>query len=300
MPEAWQGVSAGTHGRGIGRGLAAILAQSEREADGLRHLALDVIRPNPRQPRRAFDQETLLGLAESIKACGVLQPLVVRPLAGGDYELVAGERRLRAARLAGLDEIPAVVRETAEAEQLELALVENVAREDLNPVEEARACATLVEDLGVSKEELGRRIGRSRVAVSNLIRLLDLPDDVLAMLAESTLSEGHGRAILMCRDQGARRRLARAAAAAGWSVRETESRAKQEDDGSARTPGREPIALHPDLADALAAAEDALTAALGREVRVRPRRGAYRVELELENPHEGVELAERILRRAAA
>jgi ParB family transcriptional regulator, chromosome partitioning protein len=300
VPESWQGVSSGTHGRGIGRGLAAILAQSEREADGLRHLALDLIRPNPRQPRRAFDDEALLGLAESIKARGVLQPLVVRPVAGGSYELVAGERRLRAARIAGLDEVPAVVRETAEAEQLELALVENVAREDLNPVEEARACATLVEDLGVSKEELGRRIGRSRVAVSNLIRLLDLPDEVLDLLAEGSLSEGHGRAILMRRDQGERRRLARAAASGDWSVRETEGRAKESEEPARRRAERAPVALHPDLTDALAAAEDALTAALGHEVAVRPRRGKYRVELELESPHEGVELAERLLRRAAA
>ena len=301
MPERWDGVTAAPPGRGIGRGLAAILAQSEREADGLRHLALDLIRPNPRQPRRSFDGEGLVALSESIRARGILQPLVVRPLPGGSYELVAGERRLRAARLAGLDEVPAVVRETEEAEQLELALVENVAREDLNPVEEARACATLVDDLGLTKEELGRRIGRSRVAVSNLIRLLDLPDEALDLLVQETLSEGHGRAILTCRDQGVRRRLAREAAAGGWSVRETERRAKRSEEGGAdRRPSRAPVAIHPDLADSLAAAEDALTAALGREVRVRPRRGKYRLELDLDGPHEGIELAERILRRAAA
>ncbi len=205
MPESWQGVSSAP-GRGIGRGLAAILAQSERETEGLRHLALDLIRPNPRQPRREFDGEALLALSESIKARGILQPLVVRPLAGGTFELVAGERRLRAARLAGLDAIPALVRETEEAEQLELALIENVAREDLNPVEEARACATLVDDLGVTKEELGRRIGRSRVAVSNLIRLLDLPDETLEQISRGELSEGHGRAILTCREERWKRR----------------------------------------------------------------------------------------------
>ncbi|HEV2771319.1 MAG TPA: ParB/RepB/Spo0J family partition protein, partial [Thermoleophilaceae bacterium] len=139
MPEAWQGMSSAAAGRGIGRGLAAILAQSERESEALRHLALDVVRPNPRQPRRFFDGDALVALSESIKARGILQPLVVRPIPGGTFELVAGERRLRAARLAGLEEVPAVVRETEEAEQRELALVENVAREDLNPVEEARA-----------------------------------------------------------------------------------------------------------------------------------------------------------------
>jgi ParB family transcriptional regulator, chromosome partitioning protein len=299
VPEQWQGVASGAPGRGIGRGLAAILAQSERETDGLRHLAVDLVRPNPRQPRREFHAESLHALAESIKARGVLQPLVVRPIAGGTFELVAGERRLRAARIAGLDEVPAVVRQTDEAEQLELALIENVAREDLNPVEEARACATLVEDLGVTKEELGRRSGRSRVAVSNLIRLLDLPDEALDMISAGALSEGHGRALLMCRDQSERRRLAREASAQGWSVRETERRAKRsapEGDPAARPT----VTIHPDLADALAAAEDALTAALGREVRVRPHRGGYRVELDLSEPREGIELAERILRRTAA
>jgi ParB family transcriptional regulator, chromosome partitioning protein len=300
VPEAWQGMSGAAPGRGIGRGLAAILAQSERETEGLRRLALDLIRPNPRQPRREFDGEALVALSESIRARGILQPLVVRPLAGGTFELVAGERRLRAARLAGLEEVPAVVRETEEAEQLELALIENVAREDLNPVEEARACATLVEDLGVTKEELGRRIGRSRVAVSNLIRLLDLPDETLDQISRGELSEGHGRAILTCRDQGERRRLGRSAAAGGWSTRETERRARAAENGEASVRERTPVSIHPDLADALAAAEDALTAALGREVNVRPRRGRYRVEIELDQPGEGIELAERILRRAAA
>ncbi len=300
MPDSWQGMSSAAPGRGIGRGLAAILAQNEREPEGLRYVALDLIRPNPRQPRRFFDGDALLALSESIKARGILQPLVVRPVPGGTFELVAGERRLRAARLAGLEEVPAVVRETEEAEQLELALVENVAREDLNPVEEARACATLVDDLGLSKEELGRRIGRGRVAVSNLIRLLDLPDEVLDLLTQAVLSEGHGRAILTCRDQVERRRLAREASAEGWSVRETERRAKAADAGEGRAGVRVPVAIHPDLAEALAAAEDALTAALGREVKVRPRRGSYRVELDLTEPQEGVALAERILRRAPA
>ena len=301
MPESWQGVSGAAPGRGIGRGLAAILAQSERETEGLRHLAVDLIRPNPRQPRREFDGEALVALSESIKARGILQPVVVRPLPGGTFELVAGERRLRAARLAGLDAVPAVVRETEEAEQLELALIENVAREDLNAVEAARACATLVDDLGVTKEELGRRIGRSRVAVSNLIRLLDLPDEVLDRISRGELSEGHGRAILTCRDQGERRRLARDASAGGWSVRETERHARDTESADDGVRGRRAtVTIHPDLADALAAAEDALTAALGREVRVRPRRGAYRVELDLDQPGDGIELAERILRRAAA
>jgi ParB family chromosome partitioning protein len=288
-------------GRGMGRGLAAILSKGHGAAEGLRELPVELVRPNPRQPRRNFDSDALLALSESIRARGVLQPIVVRPLAGGHYELVAGERRLRAARVAELATVPAVVRETAEAERLELALVENMAREDLNPVEQARACATLVEDLGLTKEELGRRVGRSRVAVSNLIRLLDLPDEALSLIESADLSEGHGRAILTCKDHGERRRLARAAAEEGWSVRETERRAREAEEGAAaRRLPRTPVLLHPDLVDALAVAEDALTAALGRTVRVRPRGGGVRVEFDLQRPSEGVELAERLLRRPAA
>ncbi len=293
----------GRQSRGMGRGLAAILPRSQiATEDGLRDLPIDLIQPNPDQPRRDFDGEALLALAESIKARGVLQPVVVRALSGGAYELLAGERRMRASRLAGLDRIPALVRRVEEGERLELALIENMAREDLNPVESARACATLVEDLGVTKEELGRRLGRSRASVSNLIRLLELPDEVLTLISSDALSEGHGRAILTCRDQAGRRLLAREAREKGWSVRETERRARmaEEKPAAPRRSPRGPVAIHPDLADALGAAEDALTVALGREVRVKPRGDGCRIEVDLDDPREGVELAERILRRTAA
>ena len=139
----------------------------------------------------------------------MLQPVLVRPKPGGTYELVAGERRWRAAQIAGLEKIPALVRARGDAEALELALIENMAREDLNPIEEARACAALVEELGLTREEVGRRVGRSRVAVSNLMRLLDLPDEAIELLEEGALSEGHGRALLLAEDHGARRSLAR-------------------------------------------------------------------------------------------
>ncbi|HEX4188271.1 MAG TPA: ParB/RepB/Spo0J family partition protein, partial [Solirubrobacteraceae bacterium] len=172
--------------RGMGRGLEAILSASPVSAradeDELRELPIDLISPNRKQPRRRFDEDALAALAESLGERGVLQPVLVRPKAGGTYELVAGERRWRAARLAGLDSIPALVRPRADAEALELALIENMAREDLNPIEEARACAALVEELGLTRQEIGRRVGRSRVAVSNLVRLLDLPDEVIEML----------------------------------------------------------------------------------------------------------------------
>jgi ParB family chromosome partitioning protein len=162
--------------------------------------------------------------------------VLVRPLPGGTYELIAGERRWRAAQLAGFDTIPALVRPHDDAASLELALIENMAREDLSPVEEARACALLVEELGLTREELGRRIGRSRVAVSNLLRLLDLPDEALDLLAAGELTEGHGRALLIAQGHDDRRRLARAAAADGWTVRETEARARRRH-GPGRAPG---------------------------------------------------------------
>ncbi len=284
--------------RGMGRGLSAILPPSARDEQGLRDVAVELIRPNPRQPRRHFDEEALAALSESIRTRGLLQPIVVRPLAGGTYELVVGERRLRAARLAGLETVPALAREAGDGERLELALAENVAREDLNPIEEARACATLVEDLGLTKEEVGRRVGRSRAAVSNLIRLLELPDDVLALIESGALSEGHGRALLTCRDHDARRRLALSAGDEGWSVRETERRAR--DHPREPRPAREAVVLHPDLAAALAAAEDALTAALGHEAKARPHGEGCRIQLDFGSPTQAVELAEKLLSHAAA
>jgi ParB family transcriptional regulator, chromosome partitioning protein len=286
--------------RGMGRGLAAILPGSSRqetEEAGLRLIPVELIRPNPDQPRKEFNGESLLALAESIEAKGVLQPLVVRALPGGTYELIAGERRLRAAKIAKLEEVPAIIRNAEASERLELALLENVAREDLNPVDEARACAILVDDLGVSKAELAGRIGKSRPAVANAIRLLDLPDDVLELIERGELTGAHGRALLMTRDNDVRRQLAREAVAAGWSVKETEKRAKAEqqklDDPRPKPPARTPA----DLVDAMAAAADALTAATGHDVRVKATASGVRAEIAFESPAEAVALAELILRR---
>jgi ParB family transcriptional regulator, chromosome partitioning protein len=282
--------------RGMGRGLAAILPRGQAGGEGLREIPVELVAPNPRQPRRIFDEHTLGELAESIRARGLLQPIVVRTLPGGRYELLAGERRLRAARIAELESVPALVREADERDQLDIALAENMARVDLNAVDEARACATLVEDLGLTKEEVGRRVGRSRVAISNLIRLLDLPEEALELIERGELSEGHGRAILLCKDHSARRALALEARDGAWSVRETERRARETQTGEAQRRSRGPRAvIHPDLEEALAAAEDALSAALGREVKVRPRGERCRVELDFDTPAEAVQLAERIL-----
>ena len=223
----------------MGRGLAAILPRTQKEdGAGLRELPVEIVKPNPRQPRRSFDDEALAELAQSIRSRGVLQPIVVRPLPGGEFELVAGERRLRAAKIAELETVPAIVRDADDWERLDLALAENMAREDLNPIDEARACAMLVEDLGLTKGEVGRRVGRSRVAISNLIRLLELPEDVLELIEGGQLSEGHGRALLMCKDHDRRRRLATEARDAGWSVRETEQRRARGGGRGAREAGK--------------------------------------------------------------
>jgi ParB family chromosome partitioning protein len=285
--------------RGMGRGLSALLAPPSDDgtarATELREIPVDLVSPNPRQPRRDLDEGSLVALAESLRERGVLQPVLLRPLPGGTYELIAGERRWRAAQLAGFDTVPALVRPHDDAESLELALIENMAREDLNPVEEARACALLVEELGLTREDIGRRVGRSRVAVSNLLRLLDLPDEVLDLLAAGHLSEGHGRALLTAADHDARRRLARAAVQEGWSVRQTEARAREAGRRTAARPSqRGQAAPHPDQVEAARRLGDALARALGTDVRVAPRGGGYRVVLDLEDPADAEILAARL------
>ena len=283
--------------RGMGRGLSAILPRGGKVDDGLREIPLDLIQPNARQPRQTFDQTRLAELAESIRTRGVLQPVVVTPLAGGMFELVAGERRLRAAQMVELATIPALVRATDDWERLDLALAENMARVDLNAVEEARACAMLVDDLGLTKQEVGRRVGRSRVAISNLIRLLELPEEALELIERGDLTEGHGRALLLCKDHAVRRSLALEARDGGWSVRETERRAREAEGQPEPQPKRFTRELHPDLSEALAAAEDTLSAAFGRPVKVRAKGDGCRVELDFESPADAVDLAERILAR---
>jgi ParB family chromosome partitioning protein len=288
-------VASGTR-RGMGRGLAAILPETADEGAGeLRELPVDLIKPNPDQPRTRFEPEALAALAASIESSGVVQPLLVRPLSDGSYELVAGERRWRAAQQAGLEKVPAVVRDQAEAERLQAALIENMVREDLNPVEEARACAALVEDLGLTKEELARRVGRSRPAVSNLIRLLELPDEAVAMLESRELSEGHGKALLGASGNDARRRLARDAVRGGWSVRETENRVRL---ASQPRAGKSRQMVDPEQEAAFEAAAEAFEAALGHEVRVRVRGKGIAVELRFDDLDEAEGLARKLSQRA--
>ena len=283
--------------RGLGSGLAAILPEASADDVGeLRELPVETIKPNPNQPRTKIEPEALAGLASSIEANGVIQPLLVHPLADGSYELIAGERRWRAAQEAGLAKVPAIVRDQERAERLQVALIENMVREDLNPVDEARACAALVDELGLSREELARRVGRSRPAVSNLIRLLDLPDEALDLLESGELSEGHGKALLGAEGNDVRRRLARDAARGGWSVRETENRVKLAGQPKKRSKRAE---ISAEESAVLGRIADEFEAALGHQVEVRLKRGGVSVELRLDSAEEASALARELGKRGA-
>ncbi len=220
--------------RGLGRGLEVLIGGGEPAGTQLAHLPVDAIHANPRQPRRRFEPEATSGLASSIKQQGLLQPVVVRLRQEGGYELIAGERRWRAAREAGLETLPALVREADDRDSLLLALVENVAREQLSAVEEARAYATLVDEFELSLGDVAGRVGRSKPSVSNRLRLLELPEEVLWMVARGELTEGHARAVLALPEHEARKKLAKRIVREGMSVRGAE-RAAQEG-GAARKP----------------------------------------------------------------
>ena len=241
--------------RGLGRGLEVLIGGAAAEAS-LAEIPVASIHPNPRQPRRRFEPEASAGLAESIRAQGVLQPVIVRPRAGGGYELIAGERRWRAAKEAGTVTVPAVVRAADDRESILLALVENVAREQLSPVEEARAYAALLDEFELSLGEVAEKVGRSKPAVSNRLRLLELPEEVLWMVARGELTEGHARAVLALPDHDARKRLAKKIVRDGMSVRAAEKAAQ--DGGAVRRP-RAAAAVDPALAERARGAAERLT-----------------------------------------
>jgi len=271
--------------RGLGRGLDVLIGGLATPAQELVKLPLDEIHPNPRQPRRRFAPEATDGLAGSIKAQGLLQPVVVRPRPEGGYELIAGERRWRAARQAEVETVPALVREADDRDSLLLALVENVAREQLSAVEEARAYAVLLDEFGLSLGDVAERVGRSKPSVSNRLRLLELPDEVLWMLARGELTEGHARAVLAVPDHDARRRLARRIVRGGLSVRAAERAAQTA--GARRRSRSTPVDPH--LAERARAAAERLT---GRRARVR----TGRLEIDFADEHELAELVEALER----
>lgn len=212
-------------GKGMGRGLGALLgdfAEPTAEKNAYQILPIHKIEPNPHQPRRDFDEEELQALADSIALHGVVQPLTVRQLPSGYYQIIAGERRWRAARLAGLSELPVVIMEADDKKTTELALIENLQRQDLNPVEEALGYRSLMEDYGLTQEDTASRVGKSRPAVANALRLLSLSEDVLKMVRDGKLSAGHARAILVLKTEKAQKDAAQRIAALGLSVRQAE------------------------------------------------------------------------------
>jgi ParB family chromosome partitioning protein len=259
----------------LGRGLSALLSDdlvrrditSHNDGNGessgshrLANVPVDSIRPNPYQPRKVFDESALGRLAESLRTRGTLQPVIVSKKNDG-FELVAGERRWRAARLAGLATVPAIIRETSEHDMLELALIENIHREDLNPVDRARGYLEIFNRFKITKEELASRTGEDRATVANYIRILDLPDEVLVMLADGRLTMGHGRALLGLADAMLRSTLAQRAAAENWSVRRIEEKVREMASKPASRSAEEPRATVKDM-------EQRLTEALGARVRV--------------------------------
>jgi ParB family transcriptional regulator, chromosome partitioning protein len=266
--------------RGLGRGFDVLIGGG---AEGeLAHLPVEQIHPNARQPRKRFDDEPIAGLADSIRAQGVIQPVVVRPRLEGGYELIAGERRWRAAREAGLPAVPAVIRDADDRDSLLLGLVENVAREDLSPVEEARGYAVLLDEFELPLAEVAERVGRSKPAISNKLRLLELPDDVLSMVERRELSEGHARAVLAVPDQADRRRLAKRIVARGLSVRAAEQEARS---AGARRKASRKAPVDPALARRV---RDGFRQLTGLETRV----GRGRVELSYADEHDLEELAD--------
>jgi ParB family chromosome partitioning protein len=275
---------------GLGRGLSALIPGASDET-GLIEVPVQAVAPNPRQPRQAFEEEALGALARSIQEVGVLQPIVVRRLNGG-YELVAGERRLRAARLAGLATVPAVVRTTDDTESLREALIENIHRQDLSPLEQAAAFQELQDDLGVTQEELAERLGHSRSHVANTIRLLNLPADVQRLVAEGSLSAGHARALLSLEDSDAQTTLGLRIAAEGLSVRQTEELVRSYVVHPAARTEAEPKPVDPKLLQI----EEALADSLGTRVRIQRSRRKGRIVIDFGSKADLDRIAAAILR----
>ncbi|HET9673374.1 MAG TPA: ParB/RepB/Spo0J family partition protein [Gaiellaceae bacterium] len=273
-------MSSAPNRRGLGKGLEVLIGG--KEGQELAELPVDQIHPNPRQPRRRFEPDAATGLASSIRTQGLLQPVVVRPRSAGGWELIAGERRWRAAKEAGLDTLPALVRDADDRDTLLLSLVENVAREQLSPVEEARAYALLIDEFDLTLGDVAERVGKAKPTISNRVRLLDLPDDVLWMVARGELTERHARAVLAVPDREGQRRLAKRIVDQGLSARAAE-RAAQEA-GAKRKPRRK-TAVDPALA---ARVREAIAQATGFKARIAP----GHVEIEFRDEHELEELAE--------
>ena len=267
--------------RGLGRGLGALLgdaALQTESADSL-YLPISQVESCAGQPRKHFDDAALADLADSIREHGIIQPLTVRKLASGYYQIIAGERRWRAARMAGLSEVPAIVIEADDRKAMELALIENLQREDLNPIEEALGYKSLIEEYGLTQEEASRSVGRSRPAIANAIRLLSLSRDVLPLVEDGTLSAGHARALLPIGDAGLQLRTARAVIDGALSVRKTEQLVTKTLKKLAEEPAEE-SKTNELMVDYIAETEDFLSRSLSRRVALEQKRKGGRIILE--------------------
>ena len=282
--------------RGLGKGLGALLGDAalQSQEGGSLSLPISQVEPGLRQPRKRFDEESLSDLADSIRTHGMIQPLTVRRLSSGYYQIIAGERRWRAAKLAGLSEVPAVIIEADDRKVMELGLIENLQREDLNPMEEAGGYRVLVEEYGLTQEEVALRVGRSRSAVANALRLLTLPDSVCLLLEEGKLSAGHARAILSAPHGDLQKRLAQKVVAEDLSVRQTEELARRLSKGLEEPKGEkpaDPMKLYRD-----AAAKD-LSAHWGRKVSITMGAKKGKVEFEFYNDEDLTLLLDRLEQR---
>lgn len=268
---------------GLGRGLNALLGDPELPAQGEGSISLPIsqVEPGLNQPRKRFDPETLSDLAESIRVHGIIQPLTVRRLASGYYQIIAGERRWRAAKQAGLTEVPAVIIEADDRKVMELGLIENLQREDLNPAEEARGYQVLMEEYGLTQEQVAEEMGKSRPAIANTLRLLALPEDLLKLVEEGTLSAGHARAILGAPTQAMQRRAAKQVIAHGLSVRQTESLVK-----ALQKQPAEKNAANDEIALYLGELEKSLSSNLGRKVTISHHGKKGKIQLEYYNPED--------------
>lgn len=267
---------------GLGRGLDALFAETNESANEEKApvtLNLSLIQPRSGQPRKHFDKDALAVLADSIARNGLLQPIAVRATANGYYEIIAGERRWRASKLAGLTEVPVVIIDSDDLKTAELSLIENIQREDLNPIEEAMAYRSLINDYKLTQEELSTRLGRSRTAIANTMRLLDLPDDLSEKVASGELSEGHGRALLGLRDRSKLSETAKAVAERELSVRQTEELVRRLNESFGKTKSDESGASVRDV-DYIAELEKRIRNSIGRSVRIVEGRKTKKIEIE--------------------
>ena len=280
---------------GLGKGLDALFMDNETvDSGGVVTLRLSQIEPNRDQPRKIFSEEALNELADSIREHGVLQPLLVRPLPGGSYQLVAGERRWRASRMAGLQEVPVVIREMDEEQAMEIALIENLQREDLNAIEEATGYKQLMERYGMTQEQVAKRVGKSRPAIANALRLLNLPQKVMDMVGEGEVSPGHARALLAFDDQDRIVEIAQKVKTGKYSVRDIERMAKNQDEKKEKAAKAPEEPAWGGKSAFLTEMEIAMSMEMGRKVRIIPNGEGGTLQIQFWDEEDLKSLAEKL------